>query len=88
MVSLAAPGDHILVFNTEAENEYYYVNGTSFAAPQVTGALVLLLAAFPNCTVLHIFTVQVSIFSFIRWAMAERDALKQTSLHTFYQTNP
>ena len=55
VVSLAAPGDLILVFNTEAENEYCYDSGTSFAASHVTGALVLLLSAFPHCTVLRTY---------------------------------
>jgi subtilisin family serine protease len=66
VVSLAAPGELILVFNTEAENEYCYDSGTSFAASHVTGALVLLLSAFPHCTVLRTYmhTLHGSVFRF------------------------
>ena len=39
MVSLAAPGDHILLFHVAVKNGYKYDSGTSFAAAHVTGVL-------------------------------------------------
>lgn len=53
-VDIAAPGDDILstcVFTEDFENytAYYDIwDGTSFAAPAVTGALALLMSKYPN----------------------------------------
>ncbi len=45
-VFLVAPGERVVT--TGNDGGYYYVSGTSFAAPHVSGALALLLDAFPN----------------------------------------
>jgi subtilisin family serine protease len=39
VVSLAAPGVHILLFHVAMKNGYKYDSGTSFAAAHVTGVL-------------------------------------------------
>jgi len=48
-VDLAAPGVHIL--STLPNNTYNFYDGTSMAAPHVTGAAALLLAQNPNLTI-------------------------------------
>ena len=45
-VSIAAPGEKVLVL--DPKDGYRYETGTSFAAPHVTAALVLLMSAFPG----------------------------------------
>ncbi|MBT2186429.1 S8 family peptidase [Sphingobium nicotianae] len=47
-VSLAALGNGVLTLNQNGE-EFLY-SGTSFAAPQISGAIALLAQAFPNLT--------------------------------------
>ncbi len=49
-VDLAAPGDDIGSTFNASDSSYASASGTSFAAPQVVGALALLRAHFPNDT--------------------------------------
>jgi uncharacterized repeat protein (TIGR02543 family) len=53
MVDISAPGEDIVT--TYLNNEYRSASGTSFAAPQVSGVIGLLLAHNPNQTPLEIF---------------------------------
>ena len=46
---IAAPGDGILT--TYGSNDYWWVVGTSFSAPQVSGTAALLKSYYPNLTV-------------------------------------
>jgi serine protease AprX len=64
---VVAPGVHIrtsdLTFGGVFPNSYATVNGTSFAAPHVAGAMALLLSAFPGLTVSEVeFALQQSAF--------------------------
>ena len=47
-VTIAAPGERILAIDTRRESGYGLVNGTSFAAPMVTGAVALLRSIDPG----------------------------------------
>lgn len=47
-IDLVAPGESI--YSTTADNGYYNNIGTSFAAPQVTGIVALMLSVNPNLT--------------------------------------
>ena len=55
---LVAPGEGILTadlsINGSAEVTWPPVNGTSFAAPHVSGTMAVLLSAFPAATVAHL----------------------------------
>ena len=51
-VDLAAPG--VGIFSTVRDNEYTSFNGTSMAAPHVTGAVALLRAIEPNASLAEI----------------------------------
>ncbi|TNF06518.1 MAG: DUF5011 domain-containing protein, partial [Bacillota bacterium] len=53
MVDISAPGEDIVT--TYLNNEYRSASGTSFAAPQVTGVIGLLLAHNPNQTPAEIY---------------------------------
>jgi subtilisin family serine protease len=57
-VHLFAPGDNILT--TNYNNSYETVSGTSFAAPHVTGAAVLLKSVHPNLTAAQIKTILIN----------------------------
>lgn len=50
MVDLAAPGQDILSLGHTSDSSYVVKNGTSMAAPHVSGALALLRARFPSET--------------------------------------
>jgi subtilisin family serine protease len=43
---IAAPGDRVIT--TYLDNKYVYASGTSFAAPNASGALAALIGAFPH----------------------------------------
>lgn len=47
-VSLSAPGVHIMTILGNNDSDYYPVDGSSFAAPQVSGAAALVRARFPQ----------------------------------------
>lgn len=47
-VSLSAPGVHIMTTFGNNDSDYYAVDGSSFAAPQVSGAAALVRARFPQ----------------------------------------
>jgi uncharacterized repeat protein (TIGR02543 family) len=47
-VDISAPGSLIVV--TDLDGEYAWASGTSFAAPQVTGAIALMQSYLPNLT--------------------------------------
>lgn len=49
-VDLAAPGQDIYLVSRGSDSSYVWNSGTSFAAPQVAGALALTLARFPTNT--------------------------------------
>ena len=49
-VDLVAPGKDIYLVATNSDSSYRWDSGTSFAAPQVAGALALALAQFPTNT--------------------------------------
>ena len=64
---VVAPGVNIrtsdVTFGGVFPNSYATVSGTSFAAPHVTGAMALLLSAFPNLTVSELeFALKQSAF--------------------------
>lgn len=50
LVELAAPGSAILACTNTSDTAYDTVDGTSFSAPMVSGALALMKAQFPNET--------------------------------------
>ena len=47
-VDIAAPGSSIYSTSMTSDRSYAYGDGTSFAAPHVTGAIAILKAYFPN----------------------------------------
>ncbi len=47
-IDLLAPGESI--YSTKIDNDYDYADGTSFAAPQVAGAVALMLSVNPTLT--------------------------------------
>lgn len=49
-VHLSAPGVHIYVAWGPGQTDYHYVNGTSFAAPHVSGTVALLASIYPDAT--------------------------------------
>ena len=49
-VTIAAPGEQILAVNISDPSGYGLVNGTSYAAPMVTGGVALLKAIDPDAT--------------------------------------
>ena len=51
-VDIAAPGDGVLV--ADGVSEYTNVQGTSYAAPHVTGAIALYASRYPHATVAQI----------------------------------
>jgi subtilisin family serine protease len=57
-VHLFAPGDNIV--STHLNHGYYVDSGTSFAAPHVTGAAVLLKSVHPNLTAAQIKTILIN----------------------------
>jgi hypothetical protein len=57
-VDIAAPGVHIL--STTPGNTYSFFDGTSMAAPQVSGAAALIWAQNPNLTVAQIKNILLS----------------------------
>jgi subtilisin family serine protease len=52
---LAAPGESI--YTTTFDDEYTYASGTSFAAPYVSGAVLVLASNFPELTASEITTI-------------------------------
>ena len=52
---LAAPGESI--YTTTFDDEYVYASGTSFSAPYVSGAVLVLASNFPELTASEITTI-------------------------------
>lgn len=57
-VDVAAPG--VNIFSTLPENRYGYQNGTSMAAPHVSGAAALVFSRFPNYSRQELFDILVN----------------------------
>ena len=56
---LAAPGHQIYTANSTGDVTYDYVNGTSFAAPHVSGALALLKSRLPSMPMQQIVAIML-----------------------------
>ena len=56
-VNVTAPGEHIL--STTPKNTYFFADGTSMAAPHVTGSAALVCAQFPSITMQKLRSVMM-----------------------------
>ena len=56
-VNVTAPGEHIL--STTPKNTYHFFDGTSMAAPHVSGSAALVCAQFPSITVQKLRSVMM-----------------------------
>lgn len=56
-VNVTAPGEHIL--STTPKNTYFFADGTSMAAPHVSGSAALVCAQFPNITLQKLRSVMM-----------------------------